>query len=61
MRYLGASGEVRQPLDEAGVVFGFHLRGQHAHSLGAVASELTLLHHLRIQRNVTPQLYGRIS
>lgn len=55
--YLCASGQVRQPLDEAGVVFTFHLRRQYAHGLGSMASKLTLLHHLRIHgRNVTSQL-----
>lgn len=55
--YLWASGQVRQPLDEAGIVFTFHLRRQHAHSLGSMASKLALLHHLHIHsRNITSQL-----
>lgn len=58
--YLWASGWVRQPLDEAGVVFTFHLRRQHAHSLGSMASKLALLHHLHIHsRNITHHSFSK--
>lgn len=54
MSYLCVSGEVKQPLDKPGIVCACHLRCQHTHSLGTMASKLAFLHHLKHpQHNVT--------
>ena len=45
--YLGVSGVSREPLNEGGVVFTGQQSHQHTHRLGAMATVLTLLQHLK--------------